>query len=165
MVKIQNVSEITLFEALQNLIFWKNIALMEVSLADFIPCFCLSVQQKLWVCWSSVWGAGTYSLFPHVLMVLKAYTRFSDRQLVKHLNGNIHYQMFCGIMIDLFFPITDYKIVSAIRKEIVSSLDIDSLQKVLTLHWKTYLENFHVCKTDATCYESHMSFTIGMKLL
>ena len=43
MVKIQNVSEITLFEALQNLIFWKNIALMEVSLADFIPCFCLSV--------------------------------------------------------------------------------------------------------------------------
>ena len=31
------------------------------------------------------------------LMVLKAYTGFSDRQLVEHLNGNIHYQMFCGI--------------------------------------------------------------------
>ena len=30
------------------------------------------------------------------LMVLKAYTGFSDRQLVEHLNGNIHYQMFCG---------------------------------------------------------------------
>ena len=28
------------------------------------------------------------------LMVLKAYTEFSDRQLVEHLNGNIHYQMF-----------------------------------------------------------------------
>ena len=26
------------------------------------------------------------------LMVLKAYTGFSDRQLVEHLNGNIHYQ-------------------------------------------------------------------------
>ena len=25
-----------------------------------------------------------------VLMVLKAYTEFSDRQLVEHLNGNIH---------------------------------------------------------------------------
>ena len=33
------------------------------------------------------------------LMVLKAYTGFSDRQLVEHLNGNIHYRMFCGIMI------------------------------------------------------------------
>ena len=30
------------------------------------------------------------------LMVLKAYTGFSVRQLVEHLNGNIHYQMFCG---------------------------------------------------------------------
>ena len=43
------------------------------------------------------------------LMVLKAYTGFSDRQLVEHLNGNIHYQMFCGIMIDPSFPITNYK--------------------------------------------------------
>ena len=40
------------------------------------------------------------------IMVLKAYTGFSDRQLLEHLNGNIHYQMFCGIMIDPSFPIT-----------------------------------------------------------
>ena len=33
------------------------------------------------------------------LMVLKAYTGFSDRQLVEHISGNIHYQMLCGIMI------------------------------------------------------------------
>ena len=32
------------------------------------------------------------------LMVLKAYTGFSDRQLAEHLNWNIHYQMFCGIL-------------------------------------------------------------------
>ena len=56
------------------------------------------------------------------LMVLKAYTGFSDRQLVEHLNGNIHYQMFCGIMISPSFPITNYKIVSAIRNEIASRL-------------------------------------------
>ncbi|HJF07899.1 MAG TPA: transposase, partial [Phocaeicola coprocola] len=54
------------------------------------------------------------------LMVLKAYTSFSDRQLVEHLNGNLHYQMFCGIMIDPSSPITNYKIVSAIRNEIAS---------------------------------------------
>ena len=68
------------------------------------------------------------------LMVLKSYTRSSDRQLVEHLNGNIHYQMFCGIMIDLSFPITNFKIVSAIRNEIASLLDIDFLQEVLASH-------------------------------
>ena len=99
------------------------------------------------------------------LMVLKAYTGFSDRQLVEHLNGNIHYQMFCGIMIDPSFPITNYKIVSAIRNEMASRLDIESLQEVLTSHWKPYLENLHVCMTDATCYESHMRFPTDMKLL
>ena len=99
------------------------------------------------------------------LMVLKAYTGFSDRQLVEHLNGNIHYQMFCGIMIDPSFPITNYKIVSAIRNEMASRLDIEFLQEVLATHWKPYLENLHVCMTDATCYESHMRFPTDMKLL
>ena len=99
------------------------------------------------------------------LMVLKAYTGFSDRQLVEHLNGNIHYQMFCGIMIDPSMPVTNYKIVSAIRNEIASRLDIAPLQEILAIHWKPYLENLHVCMTDATCYESHMRFPTDMKLL
>lgn len=97
-------------------------------------------------------------------MVLKAYPGFSDRQLVEHLNGNIHYQLFCGIMIDPSSPVTNYKIVSAIRNEI-SRLDIDALQKVLASHWKPYLDNLHVCMTDATCYESYMRFPTDMKLL
>ena len=98
-------------------------------------------------------------------MLLKSYTGFSDRQLVEHLNRNIHYQMFCGIMIAPSFPITNYKIVSAIRNEMASCLDIESLQKVLASHWKPYLEDLHVCMTDATCYESHMRFPTDMKLL
>ena len=99
------------------------------------------------------------------LMVLKSCTGFSDRQLMEHLNGNIHYQMFCGVIIDPFSPITNYKIVSAIRDEIVSRLDINSLQKALASHWKPYLENLHVCMTDTTCYESHMRFPTAMKPL
>ena len=43
-----------------------------------------------------------------------------------------------------------------------SRLDIDSLQEVLSSHWKPYLENLHVCMTDATCYESHMRFPTDM---
>ena len=99
------------------------------------------------------------------LMVLKAYTGFSDRQLVEYLNGNIHYQIFCGIMIPPSLPITNFKIVSAIRNEIASRLDIDSFQELLASHWKPYLDNLHVCMTDATCYESHMRFLTDMKLL
>ena len=99
------------------------------------------------------------------LMILKSYTGLSDRHLVEHLNGNIHYQMFCGIMIDPSFPITNYKIVSAIRNKIAARLDIESLQEILATHWKPYLENLHVCMTDATCYESHMRFPTDMKLL
>ncbi len=99
------------------------------------------------------------------IMVLKAYTGFSDRHLVEHLNGNLHYRMFCGIMINLSFPITNYKIVSAVRNEIASRLDIDSLQEILASHWKPCLDNLHVCMTDATCYESHMRFSTDMKLL
>ena len=68
-------------------------------------------------------------------------------------------------MIDPSFPITNYKIISAIRNEMASRLDIESLQKVLASHWKPYLENLHVCMTDATCYESHMRFPTDMKLL
>ena len=115
-----------------------------------------------------------HSLFPFdcmvksaeiALMVLKAYTGFSDRQLVEYLNGNIHYQMFCGIMINPSFPIINFKIVSVIRNEIASRLDIDSFQDIQASHWKPYLDNFYVCMTDATCYESHMRFLTDMKLL
>ena len=49
-------------------------------------------------------------------MVLKSYTNFSDAQLIEHLNGNIHYQLFCGVQIDPLHPLTNPKIVSAIRQ-------------------------------------------------
>ena len=99
------------------------------------------------------------------LMILKTYTGFFDRQLMEHINGNIHYQMFCGVMIDPVFTITNSKIVSAICNEIASRHDIEFLQKVLASHWKPYLENLHVYMTDATYYESHMRFPTDMKLL
>ena len=65
------------------------------------------------------------------LMVLKSYTGFSDQRLIEHLNGNIHYQLFCGIMIDPSAPITNFKIVSAIRSEVSKKWVIEDLQEVL----------------------------------
>lgn len=53
-----------------------------------------------------------------------AYTRFSDRLLLEHLNRNIHYQLFCSIMINPSCPITNYKIINAIRKRFHSFLTL-----------------------------------------
>lgn len=161
--------EFILLWVLQNLIFWKNIARVfnESELGKLHSVF--PFEEMAQAIGLSEQRLGRKNIFTPsakiALMVLKSYTGFSDRHLVEHLNGNIHYQIFCGIMINPSFPITNYKIVSAIRNEIASRLDIDSLQKILASHWKPYLNNLHVCMTDATCYESHMRFPTDIKLL
>ena len=62
-------------------------------------------------------------------MFLKVCTGFSDAVLVEHLNGNLHYQFFCGVYIHPSHPLTSYKIVSAIRSELVGLPDVDSVQQ------------------------------------
>ena len=169
MAKIQNISEIhptlgfTEFDILEK--YRKSFTESELGILHSVfPFECMAKTLGL-----SQQRLGRRNIFTPsakiALMVLKAYTGFSDRQLVEHLNGNIHYQMFCGIMVDPSFPISNYKIVSAIRNEMASRLDIDSLQEVLASHRKPYLDNLHVCMTDATCYESHMRFPTDMTLL
>ena len=71
--------------------------------------------------------AGTDSVLPQRSFMPEG-IQFSDRQLVEHLNGNIHYQIFCGIMIPKSLPITNSKI-ECVMNEIASRLDIDSFQR------------------------------------
>ena len=99
------------------------------------------------------------------LMFLKSYTGQSDNGLIEMLNGSIHMQMFCGVLIDPSKPIKDGKIVSAIRNRIAKVLDIKELQKVLYDQWSGSLKNKDLCLTDATCYESHLRFPTDVKLL
>ena len=73
--------------------------------------------------------------------------------------------MFCGVQIDPLHPLTNPKIVSAIRQFLTNRLDVESLQLILAGHWKPYLENLHVCMTDTTCYESRLRFPTDTKLL
>lgn len=98
-------------------------------------------------------------------MFLTSYTHFSDSQLIEDLNGNIFYRMFWDVQIDSLYPLTNYKIVSAIRRELAARLHIESLQEVLAECWKPYLKNLHVCMTAATYYECHMRFPYDVKLL
>lgn len=99
------------------------------------------------------------------LLFLKAYTQFSDSKLIEHLNSNIHYQIFCGVRINPLNPLTNFKIVSAIRCEVASLLEPDKLQEVLSSCWKPYMSDLHVHMTDATCYESYIRYPTDIKLL
>lgn len=99
------------------------------------------------------------------LMVLKAYTSLSDRNLIGQLNANLHYQLFCGVRIHPLRPLDNFKIVSEIRCEIGRKLDIHKAQQLLARHWKPYLQNTGVLMSDATCYESSLRFPTSVKLL
>ena len=45
------------------------------------------------------------------LMFLKMYTGLSCPKLLEQLNGNIHYQIFCDVIIDPTRPLTNYKLL------------------------------------------------------
>ena len=83
------------------------------------------------------------------LMFLKSYVGCSDRKLIGHLNGNIDFQMFCGIFLG---PerISNYKLISEIRCQLARHLDIKSLQEVLAESWKPYLSDTNIMMEDAT---------------
>ena len=99
------------------------------------------------------------------LMFLKSYTNFSDRKLIESLNGNIHYQMFCGIILGAGESLKDFKIVSRIRNELGHRLDVQQCQRVLARAWKPYMNQTHVMMEDATCYETQMRYPTNVKLL
>lgn len=98
------------------------------------------------------------------LMFLKSYSGMSDRQLYEQLNGNIQWQMFCGIFLGTE-KLIDFKVVSRIRTELAKKLNIREVQAVLVKSWKPYLEQTNIVLEDATCYESYIRFPTNVKLL
>ena len=99
------------------------------------------------------------------LMFLKHYSACSDKRLIEQLNGNIHYQIFCDIVIDSRQSITNYKLVSQIRCELAELLNIEDAQEVLAESWRPYLNNKGSICCDATCYESDIRYPTDIKLL
>ena len=96
------------------------------------------------------------------LMFLKMYTGLSCPKL---LNGNIHYQIFCDVIIDPTRPLTNYKLLDDIMMELAGKLKIQQLQDILADKWRPYMENLDTMYTDATCYESEMRYPTDAKLL
>lgn len=99
------------------------------------------------------------------LMFLKMYTGLSCPKLLEQLNGNIHYQIFCDVIIDPTRPLTNYKLLDDIMMELAGKLKIQQLQGILADRWRPYMENLDTMYTDATCYESEMRYPTDTKLL
>ena len=98
------------------------------------------------------------------LMFLKHYACCSDKRLIEQLNANIDYQFFCDIHLG-YHRLTNYKIVSQIRCELSTKLNISKTEKVLFNHWSKFIKDQHCITTDATCYESEVRYPTDQKLL
>ena len=130
---------------------------LAIPWSDLVKYFCLKESTK---------GA-KMSFSPRgriALMFLKHYASCSDRRLIEQLNSNIDYQFFCDLHLG-FDRITNYKIVSQIRCELATSLDIDVLQKCLYVNWSDSIKNPDQVTVDATCYESELRYPTNQKLL
>ena len=99
------------------------------------------------------------------LTFLKMYTGLSAPKLMEALNGNIYYQIFCGIRISPKNQLTNYKLIDNILLELSKKLKIQEQQKVLADAWKPYMKNLDTVYIDASCYESLMRFPTDVKLL
>ena len=99
------------------------------------------------------------------LAFLKTYTQTSAPKLMEQLNGNVHYQIFCGVRINPERPLTNYKLIDDILGELAGKMKIQQLQDLLAEAWKPYMKDLDTMYTDATCYESEMRYPTDQKLL
>ena len=113
-------------------------------------------------------GKGRDSIFSPrgklALMFLKNYTGLSDKKLLEQINANYEYQFFCDIHLG-HHRLTNYKIISQIRCELSTKLNIAKTEKVLFTHWSEFIKAQHCITTDATCYESEVRYPTDQKLL
>ncbi|WP_343665363.1 transposase [Chryseobacterium mucoviscidosis] len=98
------------------------------------------------------------------LMILKNYSKLSDKKLIEHLNGNVEWQFFCGISLG-FERIDNFKVVSSIRTELSGKLDIEKVEKELYNYWNPHIKEKEKVVVDATCYESEVRYPTDAKLL
>lgn len=99
------------------------------------------------------------------LMFLKHYLSLSDAMLIERINTDWSMQLFCGISLKAGQRIQDKNLPSTWRTYLGKHLDIESLQKVLSTHWKPYMQDTQIGTQDATCYESYITYPTDIKLI
>lgn len=98
------------------------------------------------------------------LMYLKNYAGVSDAKLIEQLNSNVDYQLFCDLNLGLN-RLDNFKIVSEIRCDLASRLNIANVQNIFYNCWELDINPDGSLTMDATCYESDVRFPTNQKLL
>lgn len=99
------------------------------------------------------------------LMIAKHYLQVSDAMLIERLNTDWSLQLFCGIRLRADEKIKDEDLAGRWRMYLAKHLDIDKWQVHLAAAWKADMEQTHVGFTDATCYESYVTYPTDAKLI
>lgn len=98
-------------------------------------------------------------------MIAKHYLQLSDAMLIERLNTDWALQMFCGTALKVYEKIKGSDLPGRWRKYLGQYLDIDKWQVHLASAWKADLSNTQMGFTDATCYESHVTYPTDAKLI
>lgn len=99
------------------------------------------------------------------LLLLKHYLCLSDSMLIERMNTDWAMQRFCGIQLKTGERIRDDDLPGRCRRRIGASLDIDMWQLTLAAEWKVDMQHTHLGLTDATCYESYITYPTDAKLI
>ncbi len=92
------------------------------------------------------------------LLVLKHYLCLSDSMLIERLNTDRAMQRFCGLRLQAGQRIRDDDLPGRCRRRMAACLDMDKWQLTLAWEWKGDLNHTHPGLTDATCYESYITY-------
>ena len=98
-------------------------------------------------------------------LFLKNYSGLSDEKLLSTLNGSLHYQFFCSVLVDPTDCLKHRQLVSHIRGELAHLLPLEAIQKVLARYWEGHMSDTTTVLVDATCYESEVRYPTDVKLL
>ena len=99
------------------------------------------------------------------LLILKHYLCLSDALLIERVNTEGALQRFCGLALQSGETILDKDLPGRWRRYIGGYLDIDKWQLSLVSQWKADMQQTHMGFSDATVYESFITYRSDAKLL
>lgn len=99
------------------------------------------------------------------LQVLKHYLQCSDEMLINRINTDWSMQRFCGIALKPTEVIKDINLPSHWRSYLGKHMDITVFQNIAAQHWKPFMNDTNIGSSDATCYESYISFPTPLKIV
>jgi transposase, IS5 family len=99
------------------------------------------------------------------VMFLKHYEGLGDAKILENLNLSIAYQLFSGVVLAEGEKIKDTTLLSSWRTKFGQHMDVNFFQSILQHHWKGHISDKGVCKMDASCMESYITYPTSVKLL